>query len=413
MLRSQTVHTIRDLAAQGKSIRAIAEQTGLARNTIRKYLRGTPEAAPRPRRQSKLDPFKEQIRRWVHEDRLLNCETMLERLQPLGYTGSISILKAFVTPLRPPRRGRRPVQRYETKPGDQLQIDWGEFLFERDGKLHKLYGFTAVLSYSRMRFVCFMKRCDTPTLIRCVMRACEYFDGLPQVILADRMKSVLLEMEDGSPKWNPLWSDFLAALGVTPRVCRPYAPQTKGKVERTIRVVKESFWPGVRFTDLDDLNRQALAWCDRRNQVVHATTRAKPVDRWVEEGLRPLPSGFSWERFALEERKVTSDGFVPFDGVLYGVPARAQLTGRVVQVGVRQQTLTVWANGQVIVQHTVRAVSGTQVLHPEQFAGVPPASTRPHTPTPVGHQVAPPTPVRRALTEYDQLCGVTATEVAA
>jgi hypothetical protein len=163
------------------------------------------------------------------------------------------------------------------------------------------------------------------------------------------MKSVLVQMEGRTPQWNPLWQDFLAAIGVTPRVYRPYAPQTKGKVERSIRVVKESFWPGVRFTDLTDLNRQALAWCDRRNQVVHATTRAKPVNRWLDAGLRPLPAGFAWERFAVEDRKVTSDGFVSFDGVLYGLPAQAQLTGRVVQIGVRGATLTIWAQGHVVV----------------------------------------------------------------
>jgi transposase len=412
MLRSQTVNTIRDLVAQGQSIRAIAEQTGIARNTVRKYLRGKPVAAPRPRRSSILDPFKERIRRWIHEDHLLNCPTMLERLRADGYSGSMSILKAFVTPLRPPRRGRRPARRYETQPGEQVQIDWGEFLFERDNRFQKLYGFTAVLGFSRMRFICFFKRCEVTTLIRGFMQAAEYFDGLPSVALADRMKSVLLHMDGPTPIWNPHWADFLAAIGVTPRVCRPYAPQTKGKVERTIRLVKESFWPGVRFTDLNDLNRQALAWCDRRNQLVHATTRAKPLDRWVEEGLQPMPAGFAWERFALEQRKVTSDGFVPFDGVLYGLPAAAQLTGRVVQVGVRQQTLTVWSGGQVITQHQVRPVSGVQVLHPQQFANLPPATTRPPLPAPLGHQVAaPPTPVRRPLSEYDLLCGVVATEL--
>lgn len=414
MLRSSTVITIRDLAAHGQSIRAIAEQTGIARNTVRTYLRGMPEAAPRPRRGSKLDPFKDQIRRWIHEDHLVNCATMFERLTAQGYTGSHSILKAFVTPLRPPRRGRRPVQRYETTPGEQMQIDWGEFLFEQDGTIQKLYGFTAVLSYSRMRFVCFTKRCDAPTLIRCLMLACEYLEGLPQIVLADRMKSVLLHMDGATPVWNPLWADFLTAIGVTPRVCRAYAPQTKGKVERTIRFVKESFWPGVRFTDVDDLNRQALTWCDRRNQGRHATTQAKPVDRWVEEPLLPLPNGFAWARFALEERRVTSDGFVSVDGVLYGVPAHAHLTGRVVQVGIRQQQITIWAQGQVVAQHTVRARSGTQVLHPQQFDGVPPAGTRHAPSTPLGHQIpAPPTPVRRALTDYDALCGVMPTEVAA
>jgi transposase len=165
MLRSRIVHAIRELAAQGQSIHAIAREAGIARNTVRKYLRSVPpSAAARPKRLSKLDPFKDQIRRWVHEDHLLNCVTMLERLRPLGYTGQISILKAFVHSLRPPKAGQHPVRRYETKPGEQMQFDWGEFVYVQDGRRQKLYGFTAVLSYSRMRFVCFTKRCDTPTL---------------------------------------------------------------------------------------------------------------------------------------------------------------------------------------------------------------------------------------------------------
>ena len=277
------------------------------------------------------------------------------------------------------------MRRYETTPGEQMQIDWGEFLFEQDDRIQKLYGFTAVLGYSRMRFVCFTKRCDAPTLIRCLMHACAYLEGMPLLVLADRMKSVLLQMDGNTPQWNPLWADFLAAIGVTPRVCRAYAPQTKGKVERAIRFVKESFWPGVRFIDLDDLNRQALAWCDRRNVMVHATTRAKPVDRWVDEGLLPLPTGFAWERFALEDRRVSSDGFVSFDGVRYGLPAHALRSGRVVQVGLRHQTVTIWAQSQVITQHPVHAVSGTQVLHPPQFTGVPLAGTRQPQPAPLGH----------------------------
>lgn len=413
MLRSNTLHTIRDLAAQGKSIRTIAAETGIARNTIRKYLRGTPETAPRPTRTSKLAPFHDQIHRWVHEDRLLNCQTMLERLKAQGYTGSISILKDFVQPLRPPLPRRRLVQRYETKPGEQLQIDWGEFLFEQEGRVHKLYGFTAILSYSRMRFVCFTKRCDTPSLIRCLMTACEYFEGLPRAILADRMKSVLLEMDGSTPKWNPQFADFLAAVGVTPRVCRPYAPQTKGKIERSIGVVKSSFWPGVRFRDLDDLNHQVRLWCDRRNQLVHATTRVPPLERWVEEPLLPLPTGFAWERFRQENRRVTNDGFVAFDGVLYGLPAAAGLSGQVVQVSVRETTLSVWTQGQLVVQHRVRPTSGAQVQHEAQFTNVAPASTRSPSAAPLGHQVVPPSAVRRELREYDELCGVVAAVVSA
>lgn len=413
MLRSKTVHTIRELAAQGHSIRTIAAETGIARNTVRKYLRGTPEAAPRPRRQSKLDPFKVQIRQWIVEDGLLNCQTMLERLHAQGYTGSISILKDFVHLLRPARPTRQAVRRYETKPGEQMQVDWGEFRYEQEGQIRKLYGFTAVLGYSRMRFVCFTKRCDTPSLIRCLMQACEYFDGLPTTILTDRMKSVLVQMDGNTPQWNAQFADFLAAIGVTARVCRAYTPQTKGKIERSIGVIKQSFWPGVRFSDLDDLNRQAHVWCDRRNQRVHATTRARPLDRWGEEQLRPLPAGFAWERFRLEERRVTSDNFVSFDGVLYGLPSRPVLSGQVVQVGVRTGTLSIWQHGQLLTEHQVRPISGSQVIHPQQFVDVPPASTRQQVPAPVGHLIAAPTAIRRSLDEYDQLCNVAIAEVVA
>jgi transposase len=330
MLRSRTVNTIHDLAAQGKSIQGIAQTLCISRNTVRKYLRH-PEAViaqPRPPRPSKLDAYKEQMRRWVLEDHCTNCEVMLVRLQELGYTGGISILKEFVHPLHPAVGGHAPVKRYETKPGEQVQFDWGEFVYESEGHSHKFYGFTAVLGYSRMRFVTCVKRCDTPTLIRCLMEAFEYFGGLPKAALTDRMKSVLLEMEGKTPRWNPRFADFMASLGVAPRVCKAYTPQTKGKVERTVSLVKQSLWAGIAFMDLDDLNRQAHAWCERINTRVHRTTHARPLDRLAEEHLSPLPKAFAWERFATEERKVSWDGYLSYDGVLYGLPAQLAPLGQ-------------------------------------------------------------------------------------
>jgi len=200
MLRSRTVHTIHELAAQGQSIGAVARTLGLSRNTVRKYLRGAPDAEPRRKRETKLEPFTAQIRRWAEEDHLYNCVTMLERLKPLGYAGGITQLKELVHPLRPRSVTRRPVRRFETKPGEQLQFDWGEFRYEEGGVERKLFGFVAVLGYSRMRFVAFTKRADAPTLIRGLMAAFEYLGGVPRAVLTDRMKSVLLAVEDGTPK---------------------------------------------------------------------------------------------------------------------------------------------------------------------------------------------------------------------
>jgi transposase len=403
MLRSRTVHTIHELRAQGVSLHQIARQLGLARNTVRKYVRGAAVPAARPPKSQKLDPFKDQIRRWVREDHLLNCVTMLERLRPLGYRGGVSQLKAFVHPLRPPKAGRHPVRRYETAPGEQMQFDWGEFRYEQDGSYHKVFGFTAVLSYSRMRFVVFTKRCDVASLLQCIMQACEYFGGLPRTMLTDRMKTVLLEMDGATPVWNEVFADFTAAIGVAPRVCRAYTPQTKGKVERSIGVIKSSFWPGVCFTDLDDLNNQARAWCEQRNRQVHQTTHQRPLDRWAEEGLQPLPHGYAWERFASEERKVSWDGYLSYDGVLYGLPSDPPLAGRIVQVRAHQRVLHVWSQGQLLISLAQRARSGEVVTHPDQFRTVAPASAYRQAAEPLAHQVSLAPVARRALTEYDLL----------
>ena len=340
-------------------------------------------------------------KRWVQEDHCLNCEVMFARLKRMGYEGGISIVKDFVHPLRPVS-GHVPVQRYETSPGQQMQFDWGEFVYEQDGEQRRVYGLVAILGYSRMRFVCFTKRCDTTTLIRCLLQAFEYFGGLPQVMLTDRMKSVLLEMVDGAPHWNPQFADFAVALGVTARVCKAYTPQTKGKVERTVNYVKQQFWPGVTFTDLADLNRQALSWCGEANGRIHRTTHVRPVDRQEEEGVRPLPEGFMGERFATEERKVSWDGYISFDGVLYGLPAQAHLTGQRVQVREQHGTLRIWSGGQLVCQYPVQVTSACPVSHPEQWTTVPSAAAARRQPVPLGHQVAAPVIVQRSVQEYDQ-----------
>jgi transposase len=183
------VNTRRELAVQGKPIRAIAKELGLARNTVRTYLRGGVEAQARPRRPSKLDPYQEQLRRWVVEDQLYNCEPLVCRLQAAGYAGKTTLVKDFVRPLRPRAAGHRPVVRYETTPGEQLQFDWGEFVYEQEGATRTRFGFSAIVSYSRMRVVVFATRCDAASLVRCLLEALTYCGGLPQAVLTDRMKT--------------------------------------------------------------------------------------------------------------------------------------------------------------------------------------------------------------------------------
>jgi hypothetical protein len=287
-----------------------------------------------------------------------------------------------------------------------MQIDWGEFVVTRpDGTRERLYGFVAILGYSRLRFVRFVRRCTAPVLIRCLMAACHAFGGLPKALLTDRMKTVLVAMEDGQPKWHPLLSEFVSSVGITPRVCKPYTPQTKGKVERSIAVIQTGFWPGVRFTDLADLNRQVEQWVDGLNHREHATTHQRPVERWAEEPLRPLPEGWAWERFGSEDRIVSRDGFISYDGCLYGLPAVLQLTSKTVQVCEQDTVLQIWWQGQW--QCAVPRTSGRRqvIPHPQQFTGVPTAFQARHPQTPIAHQVPDPVVAIRPLSEYDQLVG--------
>lgn len=198
----------------------------------------------------------------------------------------------------------------------------------------------------------------------------------------------------------------MASIGVAPRVCKAYTPQTKGKVERTVGFVKQSFWAGVSFTDLDDLNRQAHAWCERVNARVHRTTHERPRDRREQEPLAPLPQAFAWERFATEERKVGWDGYLSYDGVLYGLPSSPPVAGSVVQVRERYGLLSVWSRGQLLLEVAKRPQSQVTVTHPEQFRGVAPAASRQAKVVPLGHQRPVQEVLTRTLAEYDQLCGV-------
>ena len=119
-----------------------------------------------------------------------------------------------------------------------------------------------------------------------------------------------------------------------------------------------------------------------------------------------MPADFAWERFGAEERRVSWDGYLSYDGVQYGLPAQAAVAGSVVQVRERAGQLRIFSGGQLILQVTKRPRSPQIVAHPDQFRQVPPTLPLGQPATPVGHQVAPPVVAMRSLWEYDRLFGV-------
>lgn len=280
MKEGGTIIMIREMhVEQGLSISEIARKTQMSRNTVKKYLREEPSPDKRigSKRASKLDPYKDLIESCL-ADGIYNSVVIYQRLCEAGYDGGLSIIKAYLKPLRPKKsKAQSATIRYESKPGAQAQMDWGICTYiDPKGRLRKVACFVMVLGYSRVRYVEFSRHCDLSSLLRGMVHAFDYFGGIPQTLLTDRMKTVVLHVEGGKITWQAGFLQFAKDMGFIPKLCRAKRPKTKGKVERLVRYVKENFMPGRRFWDLVDLNLQARSWMQIVNSQVHGTTGEIP-----------------------------------------------------------------------------------------------------------------------------------------
>lgn len=368
MIRSESITMIREKALEGKSAYMIGKELGFSKNTVKKYMDISQNTKPSyPARASKLDPFKDYIHELMAAG-IFNCVVIMERISEKGYEGGISILKDYVKPFRPTKKSPA-VLRYETPPGKQAQMDWGICHYVDDmGHEHKVPAFIMILGSSRMKYVEFTKRCDLFSLQRCILNACEYFGGVADVILTDNMKTVILGRESGKPVWHPGFLDFANDIGFVPKVCKVRKPQTKGKVERLVHYVKDNFIPGRVFSDIHDLNRQAIIWCDKVNSKVSSSTGYTPIELLASEKLKELPDAMICERYKFESRLVSRDGFVSYDGVRYGVPW--QYSGKQVTVRAVKNKLEIFDGIMLIANHDIEAHSGRTLFLEGQYRGL-------------------------------------------
>jgi transposase len=265
---------------------------------------------------------------------------LLRELRARNYTGGYTILKEWLHPQRESARVVA-VRRFETPPGKQAQVDWGHLgTLEVDGQEHKLWGFTFTLGYSRTMMAKASLDQKLGTLLKMHEEAFEQLGGVPEEILYDRMKTVWLEIDDrGEIVWHPVFLDFARYWGFTPRLCRPYRAQTKGKVESGVKYVRRNFLCGLQGREpsgLDDLNAQLRAWTwEVANQRVHGTTHEQVAARWKVDqfSLGPTNGRPSYPYVDDELRKVARDAYVSWRGSRYSVPW--SYAGR--QVWVREQ----------------------------------------------------------------------------
>lgn len=303
MISREELMKIRILHQQGYSQRKIARELGISRTTVQKYLtEEPPEPAYRSRLQSmsKLDDFKPYLKARIAQASPihLSAVVLLREIQERGYEGKITILRMYLYQLRGKNEAQE-IVRFETLPGKQMQVDWGQM---RGGK-NPLHAFVAVLGYSRALFVVFTDNMRYETLEKCHKQAFEYFQGIPAQIWYDNMKTVVIERDaygEGKHRFHKSFYQFAKTMSFVPKLCGPYRPQTKGKVERMVQYVRNNFYRPLStilsssnlMLDVETCNIKIRHWLDEiANERIHDTTKEKPSIRLKREQpyLQSLP----------------------------------------------------------------------------------------------------------------------------
>ncbi|WP_428739719.1 IS21 family transposase [Sulfurimonas sp.] len=298
MIDKEEFTVIHTLHKRGYSIRAIAKIVGLDRRTVSKRLKEQ-ELQPykKPRYKSKLDSYKEYIDSRVQQaspDKIPST-VIFEEIKRQGYDGRIRIIQTYMSSIIP-KKPKEEVVRFETKPSYQAQVDW---TIIRSGK-RPIYAFVMVLGFSRMAFVYFTDNMRQDTWQDCHIKAFEYFGGVPQTLLYDNLKSVVIERDKYGKNQHGFNNDFLdfAKDNFIPKLCKVYRAKTKGKVERFNLFLKRNFYvplkSALKGSDIaittDLLNNKIFSWLEYANTRLHDTTKQRPIDMFKEE--KPLLAPF-------------------------------------------------------------------------------------------------------------------------
>jgi transposase len=343
------------LHRKGLRQRAISRKLGVSRNTVKKYIENPDLAfeSPQPRkRKSLLDPFNDNVRAWIEEDSDYTATWIYDRLSNMGFTGSYEIVKRRVHHIKE-NYHKVAYMRFETEPGYQAQVDFGEFQISKpDGSVEKLFLFSMILGYSRKMYAELIERCDLPTFLDCHIRAFEYLGGVPEQILYDRMRNVYIGKVAGKKQFNNTLIGFALHYGFKPEVAPAYAAWVKGKVERPYSFIREGFWRGYGFICLDTANRDLLSWLSKKDERVHGTTHEVVTNRFYREKphLNMLPPQAFDTSYRIY-RKVYKDCTVRFEGNSYVVPH--DLVGKQIILRVKDSFMRIFYNNCLVITYDI------------------------------------------------------------
>jgi len=353
MVNGELWHEIHSRFKLKESKKSIARALGLSVQTVRKVLR---QEKPTPYERVRkgdglLAPYEVFIRQRLAAVGYC-AQSIFEELRDRGYKGSYESVKRYVRPWREEVQ-REATVRFETPPGRQAQVDWGQCWSVVGGKHRKIHLFVMTLGYSRRFFACGREDEKMSSFIACHIEAFDHFGGVPHEILYDNARTTVIsrDFEGRFIEWSPVFWDFSCYYGFQARAHRPYRAQTKGKVESGIKYVKR-FLRGKVFDSLEHLNESLLRWTSEvADQRLHGTTHRRPIEMFEEEkGLlndhRERPVYVLQERAV---RHVAKDCLVSFETNRYSVPFR--LVGKRVEVESVGGLIRIFHQGELVAIH--------------------------------------------------------------
>jgi transposase len=373
MISVEAWTTIRYLHAQGKGVRAIAAELGIARNTVRAALRAEQPARYRrpPRPNPQLTPFADTIRQMAVEQHLIGSR-ILRELQALGYRGGKTALYTYLQTLRASRPSRHVTERFETAPGQQGQFDWSPYTVMLGERPAKLIAFGLTLGFSRRKHYWLSFDESQASVFEALEAGFHHFGGAPKELLVDNAKVFVSDARPAHFTWNRHFLELCGHYAVQPVACQPYRPQTKGKVERPFFYLEQHFIKGHTWPTFAALAQDLAHFiADDLDVRIHSTTQERPLDRFVHEQphLTPLPAR-PFVGTHEPSRTVSWDCLVSFGGSRYSVPwayAGHRVWVRPSQgrrLSVRTQ------DGEPIATHDLAVVKGTTVIDPAHYVGL-------------------------------------------
>jgi transposase len=405
MLLPDEVTAMVRLHELGVGTKRIARELGCSRTTVRRYLEADGWITYRkPRRSRRLDGLEAWLTERFERHRG-NADVVRQDLRrEHGIAVSLRTIERAVAPLRQALRAEaRATVRFETPPGKQLQIDFGETGVTIDGVRVRVYLFVATLGHSRRCFVRPFRHERQSAWFAGMEAAFQHFGGVAHEVLLDNARA-LVDHHDAATRevrFNERLHAFARYWGFRPRACAPYRARTKGKDERGVGYVKHNAIAGHGFASWPALEAH-LAWWMREiaDTRIHGTTGEAPILRFARDeaqALQPVDGRPPFGQLRELVRRVQADCAIEIDTDSYSVPWR--LIGESVQALVSDGRVRIFHAGREVASHIEGIGQRQRIIDPTHFAGLA-GFARPLAAAPVA-----PCGLLRPLAEYEHLLG--------